>query len=158
MSEPGKEEKIKRAEEILAGLSEKARSEIPYFLWMRAYQDRNPFLRAKCATATEEMVEQFPELKRQAGFAVTATQGECEHWWCEGPDGDIYDPTEEQFPGGVLEYRKVQDDDLVRVGRCMNCGEDIYVAYKEAARKCICSRECELAFIRWQEGGEEYEV
>jgi hypothetical protein len=57
--------------------------------------------------------------------AVYCNWGRREHWWCETPDGTIVDPTASQFDF-VGEYVPWEPGAEVRVGRCMDCGEDIY--------------------------------
>lgn len=57
-----------------------------------------------CRRATEAMVAAFHELRRVAGWALTADRGRVEHWWCETPDGAVVDPTASQYAGGVAEH------------------------------------------------------
>ena len=114
-----------------------------YAEWIAAYVERTPNLYGKCVSATLEMVEVFPELKRIAGWA-----DEVEHFWCVTPTGEIVDPTAAQFAGpGGIEYREFKPGDEVRVGRCMNCGDSIYRAVPAlddpSYATSICSDECE---------------
>jgi hypothetical protein len=94
-----------------------------YLGWIYKYVAVHPILRGGCAGATLEMIQEFPELKRVAGFANGA-----EHFWCVAPDETILDPTAGQFVGLTIEYRPFQPGDVVKVGRCMDCGDDIEVA------------------------------
>lgn len=104
----------------------------------------------RCSSATTEMVAAFPELRRVAGFV-----GSTEHFWCVAPDGQIVDPTAEQFApwGGVdsADYREFQPGDEVRVGRCMNCGVDIYATVQSLndplARRSSCGPECDAELV-----------
>lgn len=110
--------------------------------------DRATILYAECSNFTKKFVQRFPHLKRVAGFycveddlnAVEMLPG-TEHWWCVDVDGTIVDPTAEQFsqPGPYVPLdEKVH---FVRVGRCHNCGIDIYGLLSEAPQS-VCSDEC----------------
>lgn len=79
----------------------------------------------KCHLAAVEMVSAFPELRLARGHVNDAHWGKRGHFWCVAPDGAIVDPTASQFPA-LMEYEEWKSGDEVRVGRCMNCGEDIW--------------------------------
>ena len=58
----------------------------------------------RCAEATLAMAAVFPELTRVRGHYLCWVWGEREHWWLVEPNGEIVDPTADQFPskgGGV---------------------------------------------------------
>ena len=68
-------------------------------------------------------------------------------------DGTIVDPTAGQFPGPVISYEPWKAGDKVRVGKCMECGEDIWKAvdtlevdHSGTAR--FCNEACEDRFIK----------
>jgi hypothetical protein len=126
---------------------------IDAFLAKQPHHDGWPYLYGACTTATQKMVETFPELKRVAGFANGR-----EHFWCVAQDGQIVDPTVKQLfrneaeyrmLGGsdAVEYRPFQPGDQVRVGRCMNCGEPLYAAVENLddpkAHRSVCNDQCE---------------
>ena len=126
-----------------------------YSDWIRGYVAKNPHVGGLCASATLEMVKAFPELKRVAGYATTALHYRVQHWWCVAPDGSIVDPTVRQFQGLVPEYEPWQPGMEVKVGRCMNCGDDIYRpvgSLDGSMHMCICSDECGRLFNEWQTG------
>ncbi len=131
-------------------------SDARYVEWIDAYKASVNSVTGRCSSATKEMQAAFPELKRVAGFVTTFMGAQLEHFWLMTEAGEIVDPTVSQFPGGVLEYRAFQPLDEVRVGRCMECGDDIYAALQSLddtpQRRSICSDECEAAFIVWQSG------
>jgi len=102
-----------------------------YDEWIASYPHKNRV--GACGGATKEMCKEFPELKRVPGF-VSTIHGLMEHWWCVAPDGSIVDPTKDQFKGGVLSYQEVGDSDSVRLGKCMNCGAEIYGPYSVGPR------------------------
>lgn len=109
---------------------EQARADA-YRAWIEAFEAANPFLRGLCSRATTEMVLVFPELRRVAGFAHVEW-GRDQHWWCVTADGQIVDPTVEQFGQfGVLQYEELNltnPADVARIptGRCMDCGGDVF--------------------------------
>jgi hypothetical protein len=114
-----------------------------YEEWIADFRRHNVWVRGRCREATEALCEAFPELKPVAGWANNA-----EHWWCVAPDGTIIDPTVSQFTSPILTYVAWKPGDLIRVGRCMNCGEDIMerVETLRGDRKCICSDDCSAEF------------
>lgn len=130
-----------------------------YAAWIADYRARVGGVLGRCSSATSEMVAAFPELTRVGGWVLTGFGAELEHFWCVTADGEVVDPTATQFQdmgqGGVIDYRAFEPGDEVRVGRCMDCGADIYrrvSALDGGGRASFCDEACELAFIRWQEG------
>lgn len=97
-----------------------------------------------CQSATEKMQKAFPELRRVRGHIVCASWGERAHWWLETADGKIVDPTESQFPT-IYCYEEYREGDIVKIGKCMNCGTTIMGLPVEAP-KTMCSSECYTAF------------
>lgn len=123
-----------------------------YKNWIDAYIERTDYLRGKCRAGSNEMAEAFPELKVVFGWVLTL-YGEEEHFWCETEDGKIVDPTVGQFLS-IGGYRKFNPGDPVRVGKCMNCGSEIYGSITSledkkpqlingAISKCECSYACQ---------------
>lgn len=117
-----------------------------YREWIDDYSDRKEgVLLGKCAEATKEMVAAFPELTRVPGH-VYGTWGKRAHWWCETADGQVVDPTVGQFPDPFLEYERWIPGDEVRVGKCMNCGREIWRALQtleeEPPRESFCDAMC----------------
>src|ERR1035437_1476152 len=92
-------------------------------------------VRARCGEFTQEFVEKFPHLKRVAGFV-----GGIEHWWCVDIDGAIVDPTAEQFHGEPEYVPYIAAEHEVRLGRCMNCGDEIY-GLSSGGPQCMRSEE-----------------
>lgn len=124
-----------------------------YTRWIEEYVTAQPqrFVRGKCDEATRQMVEAFPELRRAAGF-VYVQWGRDQHWWCVTKEGEIVDPTFEQFGVfGVQSYEELDLEDPVTqkrvpTGRCMDCGEDVY------GGNVFCNAECEEATRLYMEG------
>jgi len=120
-----------------------------YRVWIQEYEARCGALLGRCAKATGEMVCVFPELRRASGYALTLW-GRRAHWWCVAPDGEIIDPTENQFPLPVAEYIEWRPGDEVCVGKCMNCGEEIWRAVQslDGERATICGEMCRAVLDR----------
>jgi len=120
-------------------------SQETYRDWIRAYEARcgGPSgTYARCAEATTEMVEAFPELLRVPGHVnCPFPWGRRAHWWCVTAEGEIVDPTKGQFPG-IYSYDPFKEGDEVRLGKCMNCGDEIWGPIGPPS--CICSKQCGL--------------
>lgn len=105
-----------------------------YDEWIAAYADRARAAKSsvfgRCREATDEMAAAFPELRRTPGHVLVLDWGRRAHWWLVAPDGSVVDPTAAQFPA-IIEYEPFEPGVEVRVGRCMNCGEDLY-AYPQS--------------------------
>lgn len=95
----------------------------------------------RCAEATLEMREAFPELTRVPGYVMDSFWGKRDHWWLTSPDGTIVDPTVSQFPC-PLEYIPHREGDPVRLGKCMNCGEYIWGLPGSGIDTACCSTAC----------------
>jgi hypothetical protein len=125
---------------------------VTYDDWIREYfTSQSGILLGKCREAVTEMRKAFPELAEVRGH-VTCAWGRRGHFWATAPDGTIVDPTRAQFPGPV-EYEAWNPGQTVRVGRCMNCGEDIWrevtdlsQVRREEVCGDACSRELEAYF------------
>jgi len=121
--------------------------------WIDNYVAIHESVRGRCAGATREFCEAFPEARRVAGFIQISGENYGEHFWCE-LDGVIYDPTRSQFPDGVAAYQELQVGDEIRVGTCMECGIPIYAEVDETLNPELskygtscCSAECEAALV-----------
>lgn len=101
----------------------------------------------RCDELTTAMKQYFPNLRKVRGFYHCPVWGRRTHWWLESPDGQIIDPSSQQFPSrGYGEYQEVADKDLselVPVGRCMECMADVYENFEICG---FCSIECHDAF------------
>lgn len=121
-----------------------------YAAWIADYAQARPSLTGKCAAATKEMAAAFPELTRVAGWAHLEGGGSPEHWWCVTADGTVVDPTAGQWSTPVERYEAFKPGGTVRVGRCMNCGWDIYdkVTTLDGPRRFVCSDECNDELVK----------
>ena len=125
-----------------------------YKEWIHNYLTQEKSALGKCKEAVEKMSAEFPELKKVAGHVYT-NWGQRAHWWCETTDGEIIDPTASQFPI-IFEYEKWEPGMPVRVGKCMDCGEEIYepvMSLDEAkGSRYFCSKKCEQATLNYMNG------
>ncbi len=96
----------------------------------------------RCQEAVQEMAVAFPELRVVRGHVYCAAPwGKRAHWWCETDYGQIVDPTAAQFSVEIFEYEEYTEGAEVRIGRCMNCGEEIW-GKPEKAPQQFCGSEC----------------
>ncbi len=113
-----------------------------YEEWIIKYT-KNNISRGFCGSAVKEMQKQFPELIIVRGFCLNIPYGKSEHWWLVTPKGEIVDPTANQFLN-VVEYIEYKEGMEIRVGKCINCGCDIYdtTLFPDKSTQ-ICGIECE---------------
>lgn len=114
-------------------------------------------LKGKCYGWTSIFVQKFPHLKQVCGF-----YGHGEHFWCVDVDGTIVDPTIEQFHDGTgdpAKYRVLDESvDRIFLGKCMNCGWEIY-GLKSEGHQSVCrpgendpDRDCQAELERYYNG------
>lgn len=110
-----------------------------YEAWINSWLSVNEAY-GGCDKATREMVKEFPELRRVAGYYHCVLWGRRTHWWCVTEDGEVVDPTASQFPSkGKGWYEEVTDFSEFPTGVCMDCGDPVYHG------DTFCSPECETA-------------
>ena len=124
-----------------------------YTDWISTWlKTNNPY--GECQRAVEELCEAFPELVKTRGH-VRCLWGKRAHWWAVAPNGHIVDPTVRQFGGPVVDYEPWTPGEEVRVGKCMECGDDIWREVEDlekVQRESMCSKDCEKAFSAAMEG------
>lgn len=119
-----------------------------YNAWIAQYVAAQKSTLGRCRDATAKMVEAFPELRIVLGYVHDGLWGKRGHAWCVDTDGKIVDPTASQFPA-LLEYDPWKPGDEVLIGKCMECGSQIWEAvesFDEARHRSFCDEECEGAF------------
>lgn len=123
-----------------------------YTIWIEQWLAENRAY-GNCQAACTAMAEAFPELTTVPGH-VSCDWGYRAHWWLTDTDGNIVDPTVSQF-GVVFDYCPWKPGDEVRVGKCMNCGDEIWrsvqVLDPPPKQECICSDECKVSFAKYME-------
>lgn len=94
--------------------------------------------RGKCKELAEELVEKNPELTLVRGhYFCPIWNTDEKHWWTVDKDGNVHDPTAEQFPSkgkgiytpfdGMLICeecgKKITEDKVIFQGRFPCCSE-----------------------------------
>jgi predicted nucleic acid-binding Zn ribbon protein len=120
-----------------------------YEEWIAAHFPSAESAYGKCAEATLEMQEAFPELERVRGHYHCPIWGQREHWWLW--DGEkVIDPTAAQFPskGTMGRYCALDEENPPQepTGMCPNCGEMIYDG------GYLCSERCERQYSAYCSG------
>lgn len=124
-----------------------------YKEWIETWCSKNRAY-GNCEPAVLALLQAFPELKHVRGHVWT-TWGKRAHNWAITSDGNIVDPTASQFEA-IFEYEPWKPGDLVRVGKCMNCGDEIWRTTesldKAIKQECICSDICKNEFELYLQG------
>lgn len=108
-----------------------------YQAWVDANVDGDPV--GRCAEVTEAMAAAFPELTRVRGH-----YDGWAHWWLVDAQGQVIDPTADQFsPGGTY----VEHVGPEPTGKCPNCGRYCY------GGSFCCSDACADAYVRYVTSG-----
>jgi hypothetical protein len=127
---------------------------IKYQQWIDNFvSDHNGCVIGLCCVAVKKMKEAFPELEVQRGFRYPGG----EHWWLKTADGTIIDPTENQFYSDG-EYKQFEPGDEVRIGKCMNCGWELYDTVESLdvpSKKdtSFCDKDCRKEFADYLNRG-----
>lgn len=118
-----------------------------YRKWIDDNYPADMFVRGLCREACEKMHAEFPELRIACGVVFVplfpAKDSEQEHWWLVDGNGDVVDPTRQQFPG-FIQYNEAGADDPRRKyhrATCANCGER-YLITPEWSDGTVCSQQC----------------
>lgn len=121
----------------------------PYSHWIEAYVAREKHVLGQCMKASEEMQKVFPELELVRGHVYVPGWGKRGHVWLQTKEGAIVDPTASQFPE-ILEYEPWRPGDEVLVGKCMECGDEIWAEVNDLGEpghaRSFCDTNCESAF------------
>ena len=102
----------------------------------------------RCLDEAKIMKNKFPELTLIKGHVYAPPPwGKRAHWWLTTPEGEIVDPTRGQFPPLFdSEYEPFKDGDDVRLGKCMNCGKELW-GHPGDFVPYTCSEECRLKLV-----------
>lgn len=101
--------------------------------------------RGKCKEMVDEAVANDPTLRAVRGHYHCPMWGEQPHWWCERPDGTIFDPSAKQFPFGGKIGEYIEFNGMVV---CAECG--VEVPEDEArieGNYGFCSTRCAMRFV-----------
>lgn len=102
----------------------------------------------QCSSVSRKMLEAFPELVRVRGHYHCPYTGEHPHWWLKTADGEVIDPTQQQFQsdfGEQFPARYVEIDESLPqpTGKCPNCGGYCY------DNKFCCSDVCSVEYMAY---------
>ena len=98
---------------------EAIRQEIISFL-----KEKTPYgdIIGMCKIASQEIAYRLPDFKVNSGRITDDFGGNWNHYWCEAPNGDIIDPTVEQFfapvqyPNGeIWDPIKLEDIQIIEI-------------------------------------------
>lgn len=123
-----------------------------YRKWIEEYSSSNAGkIRGLCFSASQKMVQEFPELKQERGYAIVPNVvcGDWSepHWWCVAPDGQIYDPTASQFVD-IIRYEPYSEEvhGPLPTGKCYDCGTLLYDSKNFCDERCEASTRAYLGF------------
>lgn len=100
--------------------------------------------RGKCKEVSEQLVAADPTLTLVRGHYHCPAWGEQPHWWAKRDNGEIVDPTKDQFPskgnGTYVEF----DGNIP----CSNCGKQITEEDADIeGNYAFCSYTCHMRFV-----------
>ena len=113
-----------------------------YSEWIQLHGPTSDAAYGKCRQVSHAMVAAFPELRIAYGNYYCPIWGERWHMWLVAPDGEIIDPTIQQFPSPHGSYVELSEKELP-VGRCAQCGKLYYERYDGT----VCGASCGIAFL-----------
>ena len=102
-------------------------------------------LRGKCKEMAEELSLANNYRLVRGYYYEPLWDREEQHWWCEDSDGNIFDPTKEQFPsGGIVGFYR----EFSGYYTCETCGCDIE-EYKviQMGNYACCSQSCAMRLV-----------
>lgn len=94
--------------------------------------------RGKCKEMSEALIAENPTLRLVRGHYYDGLWGKQGHWWCVDPEGNIIDPTKDQFPSkGQGSY--VEFDGWYR---CEECDKRVHESKAYFDSHVFCSERC----------------
>ena len=102
--------------------------------------------RGKCKEFAERAIKENPELRLVRGHYYCTSWGKEAHWWTVKPNGEIFDPTKDQFPSRGMGYYEEYDG----TADCSECGERTSEAtgiIGGNGRYIFCSNDCYGRFV-----------
>ncbi len=113
-----------------------------YAQWIAENRPADPW--GQCEALTRLMATAFPELRRVRGHYVCPVQGRLPHWWMATSDGQVVDPTQDQFASqGSGTYEAYEGPEPT--GTCLNCGELVF------GEQRFCNADCANETIAYLE-------
>ena len=97
-----------------------------------------------CYKTCVEMQAVFPELILTKGYYLCYRRGVRNHWWLKTEDGQVIDPTKNQFPSnGIGFYQEFEENEPIPTGKCHNCGDFCY------NNDFCCSENCTISYAAY---------
>lgn len=119
-----------------------------YENWIKQHYPYSYLAKLQCAEATQSMVAEFPELRRVRGYIYIGVH-QRPHWWCETKDGEIVDPTVQQYETVPVMYEEVPADAYEPHGKCLECG-DLLFRHKGADSHLCENCKDSFKFVVWR--------
>lgn len=102
--------------------------------------------RGKCKEFCDKLISKNPELRLVRGYYLCWFWGKQEHWWCEDKDGNIIDPTKDQFPSkGMGDYEEF--DGNIECAECGKIFQENTPGARFEGRYGFCSTKCNMMFV-----------
>lgn len=106
--------------------------------------------RGKCYEMCQELLKQRPELRLVRGHIHVpfwVSEPMQQHWWLEDPEGNVVDPTWEQFPFGKAPPKEMyhEFDGMVTCAECGIIKEEKEMFFE--SRHAFCSSHCYARFV-----------
>ena len=130
--------------------------DLKYVCWVTGYKATVARQYGQCYNACSQLIKEFPELRLVRGWAHVDYDGllqKEEHWWCEESNGDIVDPTDDQWlvpsRGIVVGYEEYDEatHGPEPTGKCHDCGDYTYDG------NYFCSERCEKSYMNYLHTG-----
>lgn len=102
--------------------------------------------RGNCKEYSEQLIKNNSELTLVRGYYYCPVFGKQAHWWVKDKDGNITDPTKNQFPSKGFGVYEEFDGTM----ECSECGKTIIES--EAiidgnGHYAFCSSKCNMKFV-----------
>lgn len=101
--------------------------------------------RGKCKKMCEDLIEKDSSLKLVRGhYYCPIWNSNEQHWWVINSNGDIVDPTKDQFPSKGNGFY----EEFNGVYQCSECGKDILEEEADFESNYVfCSYQCHGRFV-----------
>lgn len=100
--------------------------------------------RGQCKPLCEQAIAQDPSLTLVRGWYHCPFWGKQEHWWLKDCNGEVVDPSKEQFPSkGFGEY-----EEYTGIAECEQCGKKVEEKdFVMCGRFVCCSVSCACRLV-----------
>ena len=96
--------------------------------------------RGKCKEMSEELIKNNPLLTLVRGHYECPFWGSQQHWWVKDQEGNIIDPTVNQFPSKGIGAEYIEFNGILS---CTECGKEIPEEQADIdGSHAFCSQQC----------------